>query len=1004
LIFSPAVTLEEILDFEAAVHPIFGGGLAVLGTSRGGRILAFRPFPEYDPNGRIISVPPVVPLPCPPLANVVEAGATRNGGTDLYVGGQGVDLITADELANAEDAQLAAVISGEAASEVRDVAVADTPDGGGGVWALLQNGNLLVVTRAAGASDWGTALRLRGDVQEIAPVHGDVHVTTSLLAVYTDGRAATLWQDASSGVWQESPLLVANPVQVARATCFGTSLRVLDEAGAPRVGIPVTVSASVLASVLLNNRTVFLGPTLTVDARTDANGSISLFDRVRSLTPAIYRFDVAGIDGSFDVNPAGGIHERFRTITADDLRGAVTGGNGSSQPLLPERFRTGADRNQVDVVAGALNQVAGLANSASGVTAGVRQVDGQADFSSTLRPETLPDGYRWGLQADANGVRVANPTAIDALVDAAQQVERFFTDLGDSIADFFEGIWARIQEGWTFVLHKAEDAFEFICALGDKVNRFVLKTLEQVGSFFTWLWGQIETGLEQLWNWLKFVFDWDDILLVRDALVDATDVALAHLQDSTASTTVTVSAGFDDLLTQIRAWRIDAGGAPKAPPVVTGTSVLDISRSATAPIQEVIDQATGNSVVAYVLNKLQSLTSEVVRFEGPDPAAEAIEAAKGFVEGLLSDEVSNVVNSVDQLASDLAKIFGDTVPRTDQIDFDTIKNAVITVGADALEGLISAIRDLVRRSLELVATLIGVARDLLLVRIRFPFIEELVKLVTAGAVSIDASFRMMDAMMLLFAVPATIAYKVVAGRAPLSKGDVIAFPYGSVTVQSSVDVFRDFSQVAGFAGAFTKMAFSSFQAYNKAQSTIGGLPVDPEKAWQAWLAAGLDATNLAQEIYGVVDRSSDTEAPHGVLEMEATMVTLSGVQNLKSLAVLIAGERGGEALEKANSGLDVGMSITHFLLRTAVYGTLIDTYRRSDTQESRDMQLSESPGWIESLFDHGGSALVSMGGLVQDPETKGILIVSGAAGNAFAFVLDLVRGVQAIAQSTAFNH
>ncbi|HVL24750.1 MAG TPA: hypothetical protein VM450_11745, partial [Thermomicrobiales bacterium] len=45
LIFSPAVTLDEILDFEAAVHPIFGGGLAVLGTSRGGRILAFRPFP-----------------------------------------------------------------------------------------------------------------------------------------------------------------------------------------------------------------------------------------------------------------------------------------------------------------------------------------------------------------------------------------------------------------------------------------------------------------------------------------------------------------------------------------------------------------------------------------------------------------------------------------------------------------------------------------------------------------------------------------------------------------------------------------------------------------------------------------------------------------------------------------------------------------------------------------------------------------------------------------------
>ncbi|HVL22836.1 MAG TPA: hypothetical protein VM450_02075, partial [Thermomicrobiales bacterium] len=741
-------------------------------------------------------------------------------------------------------------------------------------------------------------------------------------------------------------------------------------------------------------------------SQTDANGSVSLFDRVRSLTPAVYRFDVDGIDGCFDDNPAGGNHERFRTITADDLRtAAVTSTTGASQALLPESFRTGVDRNQVDVVAGALNQVAGLANSVSGVAPGVRQVDGQSGFSSALRPETLPDGYRWGLQADTSGVRPASSGAIDAVLDAAQEVERFFIDLGDSIADFFEGVWDRIKEGWTFVLRKAEDAFEFICALGDKMNRFVLNTLEQVGSFFTWLWGQIETGLERLWDWLKFVFDWEDILRVRGALVDATDDALHHLQDSTIDAADTVTAGFDDLLTQVRSWRADAGGAPDQPRIVSGDSVLDIFKSVTAPIQEVIDQATGNSVVAYVLNKLESFASEVVTFEGPDPAADAVDAAREFVEGLLSDEISNVVNSVNDLATDLTAFFDGTVPGMDDLSFETIKNAAITVGADALEGLISAMRDLVRRSLDLVARLIGVARDLLLVRIRFPFIEELVKLVTGGAVTVDASFRMMDALMLLFAVPATIAYKVVAGRAPLAKGDVIAFPYGgAITVQSSADVFRNFSQVAGFAGAFTKMAFSSFQAYNKAQSTIGGLPVDPEKAWQAWLAAGLDATNLAQEIYGVVDRSTDAKAPHGVVEMEATMVTLTGVQNLKTLMVLIAGKRGGEALEKANSGLDVGMSITHFLLKTAVFGVLIDSFGPPTTTDVRDKQLSESLGWMESLFDHGGSALVSAGGLVEDPETKGILIVSGAAGNAAAFVLDLVRGVQAIAQSKTFNH
>ena len=204
-------------------------------------------------------------------------------------------------------------------------------------------------------------------------------------------------------------------------------------------------------------------------------------------------------------------------------------------------------------------------------------------------------------------MRAADSGVVDKLINAAASVGEFFVNLGDSIADFFEGIGERIKEGWTFVLHKAEQAFEFICALGDKVKRFVLDTLEQVGSFFSWLCNQIKLGLEKLWDWLKFIFSWKDILRVRDAMVDSIDEALHYLQQSITPMKANVTAGFDYTLAQFRKWRADAGGTPALPPVASGQSVLDDINKVLEPVEHVIDQISGNSAVAWVMNKLDSV-------------------------------------------------------------------------------------------------------------------------------------------------------------------------------------------------------------------------------------------------------------------------------------------------------------------------------------------------------------------------------------------------------------
>ena len=179
------------------------------------------------------------------------------------------------------------------------------------------------------------------------------------------------------------------------------------------------------------------------------------------------------------------------------------------------------------MVAGSLNHVAALAVGTSGIEPRRGSGVGRRRIQLDAAPPPL---FRAVINGAFTPMRKASPPpsddAIGKLIGAAEKVETFFIGLGKSIADFFEGVGHAIEQGWTFVIHKAEDAVRFICAIGDEVSISCLNTLEEVGSFFEWLWRQVKTGLEKLWEFLKLLFDWNDVLRVRDVMLDLIDQTL----------------------------------------------------------------------------------------------------------------------------------------------------------------------------------------------------------------------------------------------------------------------------------------------------------------------------------------------------------------------------------------------------------------------------------------------------------------------------------------------
>ncbi|NEO67985.1 hypothetical protein [Moorena sp. SIO3H5] len=829
LIFNTALTLKEILDFEVAVLPLLGCGIAVLGNHNGTIDLSFRLFPRYK-DGRFDSSPPVQPLPCPDGANVLETGLTKKVadirrlgpiyGSDIYVGGQGVHQIKARDIYQVKASKKGEIVTTvvtppDLAPNVRDLIVGDAPDGSASVWSLLQNGDLNVVKKAAD-QDWGEPLRLRVGVQAIAPVHGDKHMTTSLLVVYGNGQAGFLCREESQGIWQERPLTVADPEEVTPITCYGTNLRVLSDSSLPKPNVKVTVTASVLSSVVINGKAVFIGPELPpIKTETDFNGSVMLYDRVRSFTPAIYRFQIEGFDQCIDVNPASGVHERFKTIKADELRKATisTKEGEEPEPLLPESFRTGADKNKVDMLAGSLNQMSSLANSANGVVAGISLVNCDQPFSSTLRTDTVPDDYRWGIQADEHGVKTIVGNAINSVINAVENVGKFFKNVGEGIVDFFEGLINGVREdgikgGITFVIHKTKEAaksvFKFVCKIGDKIKSFVLNTLEQVGGAIKWLWKQCKTGLEKVWNFLKFLFNWDDILRVRDVLVRATDVAIDRIKDSIEPMKKGVESTFDELIETVENWKSPENRRPKEDESSSLSSV--VKKNTDDDTQKKMDLVNGNSAISWIFEKFQNIANEVIEIKTPDPDITLQNALAEFLEGTFKTAWDELSQSFKQMEVIFSNAFKDDLPDVEDISigwiFGKINSLIEEVGSEALGTALRIIKGVILKLFDLIQDLISFGRNLMFAEIGFPFIEKLLKWITGKSVS--TSFKLIDAVALLVAVPTTITYKILFGEAPIKEGELPAIPHNKVVrVQSFImpDIWwwRIFSVVSAFA-------------------------------------------------------------------------------------------------------------------------------------------------------------------------------------------------------------
>lgn len=727
-LFNPGLSFTDIRDFEAGVHPSLGAGVYVAGLNGSVSNLVFRPFPAFDSAGRVLFLPPVCVLPAPKGgANVLDALPTRDGSTDLYMGGdEGVFCVAAADQRQGARAPIREVTKGVAGVSALDTRRA--ADGTVSVWALNDAKDLYFCAQASGG--YSNPLRLRRGVQELAACAGDAHQSATLVAIYDDFSAAILRRDGQSGVWTDNPVLIRNPDEVAELSCYVTHLRLLDGQNNPRIGVPVTLLASSFTEASVNGAAAFLGPKLATTAVTDGHGSVAITLRARTLTPPCVRAQPAGATMAIDLNPAEGAHTQMRALSGDDL--AQPGAAGPA--LVPEP-------SSATGVASTLNTASTLLFT-SGIVAPT------APFSNALRAEALT----------APLSVTASKGSVSAGGDASGSRTGAVVGFGTTVADFFEALAVaavdRVESVIQAVFTAVKGVITVSVNIAGKIVDYVISAAEEVGAFFSWVWAEVKAANALIYKYFSFLFSWQDILNTRDLFTGWIDQAFTIGENLANS----FRTGFDEVIDALA----DKMG-------LTLPEIAPASQSGdTASTQ---DSMMGNSVVAWLFEKLGQGIDQLISV--PEEAFVQLGAAfstlgSSVVDGLADD----AKQTVQAVITDITTAFSQ-VQDLRSITPTWIGTTLMAILKDVAAGLLGGVKVVVDALLVAAGQLLQAGRNFLFGTIRFPLFE---KILAALGINADLSFRLVDAASIVVALPTTIVFKLVTGRAPVLPGEDLSLP------------------------------------------------------------------------------------------------------------------------------------------------------------------------------------------------------------------------------------
>lgn len=369
----------------------------------------------------------------------------------------------------------------------------------------------------------------------------------------------------------------------------------------------------------------------------------------------------------------------------------------------------------------------------------------------------------------------------------------------------FKEIFKGVKSAITLVVTEVENGVAIIIKTAKDVIKWIVDTAEKVVSFVEAVFEKIGAVIEDIIKWLRFLFEWKDILRTRDMLRDIILEALRYLSGPFIQEAKNRANRFielqQDAVESFFNQAIEAlGGDPNAD--AGGPSFMSSIVSGIAD-SKILD------AVEWILSKISSL-SKVNIFTAFKGLLEAFgvgdegEHTEGEMDNKLrvfwKNTIVKELKTIAEIPEDLTALIMTFLNNPDK-PLLTVAG-MLELFRNQLVGLMDLGGDIVVTLLDLLGYLIDRFTQAISADVRIPFISDILDWIGLGG---SLGFSFLDAITLVLAVPMTVFSKALYGEAPSL--NVPALALGTATDEQKF--FNILGGVCGYAGGIVDMGLDS---------------------------------------------------------------------------------------------------------------------------------------------------------------------------------------------------
>ncbi|MEO6920271.1 MAG: hypothetical protein ABI171_14820 [Collimonas sp.] len=859
--------------------------------------------PLYNPFRPNIAVNPVaLAVPGGAIGTALCAVAATGNATDLYVaygqtiycypadaqqqGGVGITLLDYPVLQGIQS------LFG-AASATRVI-----------LWGLNQADQIFYTScpldSLRNPAAWSVPLPIFTGVEQVSPYlnrsnDGNCFFVHSGM---NDLRRATQAPDTTT--WKaEKILLPAPPAMIShKGTSYTTRLQLTSADKQPLPGAVVQLSAQRRAGVYINGLYYVLDAT-PIPVPADAIGSINIIEWIDDLTGTPLK--VVGPDGqTLAINPMDKAFQKAASLNTTDALSSATipdPQGGAGRPLVAP----GTSDADLAAAAGAFDQL--------GKVYQTLPADGSVALNSALRRQN-------------GGIRIAHLVSVSAGAGHAPHPQMLVGGFLDSIEVAAGDLLSWLEDAADYVVHIVQDAatdlWHFMAQIAGEVYSFVLDAAEKVVGAIVAIYNAIKTAIEDLIAFLEFLFEWKSFVRTKDVCQKFVLMSLERAVQRIDTLKVDFNSVLEGARSKVDDWAEtksdgwQSGVANGSQPLGFMGAVADIENILTAPAMFLYHHFADN----------------VGGAQGSDPGAGSTGSAiVDRVIQALDNEGDILVGALGQIKSTLI----DGSSFSNMSLEDTLKTLVAIV----VDALLNSTEDLVDAMMDLLAAVIQAAIDDLSTPVWIPVVSDILE---DFGVTVD--FSLLDVIMMVAAIPATLGYKIAHGSAPFEAGDISDQILAASTP-------AELTAALNTARGSGKLTLVSPAALGRTETTGGGMPLaiyvagnvvaglgsivnavlspgllmDEEEgaSWQRAATAAALVTVVADGIAGFVDGPDPiVNSEVAILGQSVTALTIVG----KVVSPLIARKVFGDQVTtdqeaKIGAGLDAVLAL--IALTPAVY-------------------------------------------------------------------------------------